>query len=147
LEFLELFSNDLSDLPIWNELLLLPLDELVEYYSTGMKKKLAILAILKLNREILILDEPFNGLDLETTELVKKIIHKLRKQGKTILLTSHVFELLMGVCDEIHLLEAGSITNHVEQKDFVRFHRSLVEKIDANQQESLDRLFSRQDLG
>jgi ABC-2 type transport system ATP-binding protein len=141
LEFLDLFTNDLSDLPTWNGLLLLPLDELVEYYSTGMKKKLAILAILKLNRNILILDEPFNGLDLETTELVKKIIHKLREQGKTIILTSHVFELLMGVCDEIHLLEQGTMTHHVKQAAFQDFHQNLVAKINTQQQESLDKLF------
>ena len=141
IEFLDLFSDDLSDIPAWNKLLFLPLDELVEHYSTGMKKKLALLAILKLNRDILILDEPFNGLDLETTELVKKIIHKLREQGKTILLTSHVFELLMGVCDEIHLLESGQITHQVQQAEFGVFHKKLMDNINANQKESLDALF------
>jgi ABC-2 type transport system ATP-binding protein len=141
LEYLQIFSNDLSDLPTWNELLQLPLDDLVEYYSTGMKKKLALLAILKLNRNILILDEPFNGLDIETTELVKKIIKILRGQGKTILLTSHVFELLMHVCDTVHLLEKGSITNSVEKPQFDDFYVTLKAKIDENQDSILDRLF------
>jgi ABC-2 type transport system ATP-binding protein len=140
-EFLDLFTDDMTDIPAWNKLLFLPLDELVEYYSTGMKKKLALLAILKLNRDILILDEPFNGLDLETTELVKKIIHKLREQGKTVLLTSHVFELLMGVCDEIYLLESGQITHQVQQAEFGVFHKKLLDNIDAGQKESLDALF------
>lgn len=139
-EFLDLFTDDLTDIEAWNKLLLLPLDDLVEYYSTGMKKKLAILAILKLNRPILILDEPFNGLDLETTELVKKIILRLREQGKTIILTSHVFEILMGVCDEIHLLEAGKITHHVYQADFQQFHKKLINQINHQQDALLNGL-------
>jgi ABC-2 type transport system ATP-binding protein len=141
LEYLQIFSNDLSDLPTWNELLQLPLDDLVEYYSTGMKKKLAFLAIIKLNRDILILDEPFNGLDIETTELVKKIIKILRGQGKTILLTSHVFELLMHVCDTVHLLEKGCITKSVEKPQFDDFHVALKAKIDKNQDSILEKLF------
>lgn len=142
-EFLDLFADDLSDIAAWNQLLLLPLDDLVENYSTGMKKKLALLAILKLNREILILDEPFNGLDLETTELVKKIIHKLREHGKTIILTSHVFEFLMGVCDEIHLLESGKITNQVSKNDFSVFHQNLIKQISLTHDEALNALFLR----
>jgi ABC-2 type transport system ATP-binding protein len=141
LEYLQIFSNDLSDLSTWNALLQLPLDDLVEYYSTGMKKKLALLAILKLNRDIFILDEPFNGLDIETTELLKKIIKILRGQGKTIILTSHVFELLMHVCDTVHLLEKGKITNSVEKPQFDDFYINLKEKIDKNQDSILEKLF------
>ena len=141
LDYLQLFSNDLADLPTWNELLQLPLGELVEYYSTGMKKKLALLAILKLNRNILILDEPFNGLDIETTELVKKIIKILRGQGKTILLTSHVFEIIMHVSDKVHLLERGTITTSVEKPQFDDFYVTLKEKIDKNQDSILGRIF------
>jgi ABC-2 type transport system ATP-binding protein len=141
LEYLQIFSNDLSDLSTWNALLQLPLDDLVEYYSTGMKKKLALLAILKLNRDIFILDEPFNGLDIETTELLKKIIKILRGQGKTIILTSHVFELLMHVCDTVHLLEKGKITNSVEKPKFDDFYINLKEKIDKNQDSILEKLF------
>lgn len=141
LEYLQLFSNDLSDIDVWNELLQLPLNDLVEYYSTGMKKKLALLAVLKLNRDILILDEPFNGLDLETTELVKKIIKILRGQGRTILLTSHVFEIMMQVSDKIYLLEKGTVSVSVEKPEFEGFYSSLKEKIDKNQDILLNKIY------
>ena len=140
LEYLQLFTNDLSDLNIWNELLLLPLDELIEYYSTGMKKKLAILAVIKLNREILILDEPFNGLDIETTELLKKIILKLRLQNKTIILTSHIFEILMDVCNEIHFLDNSTINRTINQSEFSDFHYKLMNQIHSSQSAILDKL-------
>jgi ABC-2 type transport system ATP-binding protein len=143
LEYLELFTNDLADLPAWNGLLQLPLDELIEYYSTGMKKKLALLAILKLNRPILILDEPFNGLDIETTELVKKIIKILRGQGKTIILTSHIFEILISVCDTVYLLEKGQITHTVKQSEFEDFYAMLKNRIDNNQATLLDNIFEQ----
>jgi ABC-2 type transport system ATP-binding protein len=74
-----------------------------------MKKKLAFLGILSLNRQILILDEPFNGLDLETNEILKQIIEQLHKNGKTIIITSHILETLTGICSEIHYLNNGYI--------------------------------------
>jgi ABC-2 type transport system ATP-binding protein len=67
-EYLEIFpnSNERFDLMNINKLLKLPLDEIIESYSTGMKKKLALLSIIKQEKPIYIFDEPFNGLDLET---------------------------------------------------------------------------------
>ena len=67
-EYLRFFQqkNTNFNLEEWNTLFDLPLNHYVTSYSTGMKKKLAFLGILSLNRPILILDEPFNGLDLET---------------------------------------------------------------------------------
>jgi ABC-2 type transport system ATP-binding protein len=65
----------------------------------------------------------------------------LRGQGKTILLTSHVFELLMHVCDTVHLLEKGTITNSVEKPQFDDFYVTLKAKIDKNQDSILERLF------
>jgi ABC-2 type transport system ATP-binding protein len=142
-EYLTLFSNDLSDLPAWNELLQLPFDDLIDYYSTGMKKKLALLAILKLNRPILVLDEPFNGLDIETAEMVKKIITILRGQGKTIILTAHIFEILMSVCDNVYLLEKGAITHTVARPEFDTFYTMLKNRIDINQATLLEHIFSQ----
>jgi ABC-2 type transport system ATP-binding protein len=142
-EYLALFTDDLSDLPKWNELLQLPFDELIDYYSTGMKKKLALLAILKLNRPILVLDEPFNGLDIETAEMVKKIITILRGQGKTIILTAHIFEILMSVCDKVYLLEKGAITHMVARPEFDTFYTMLKDRIDINQATLLENIFSQ----
>ena len=65
-EYLSLFKNLDYDSDKWNQLFLLPLDTIVDDYSTGMKKKLALMGILKQAKPIMILDEPFNGLDIET---------------------------------------------------------------------------------
>src|SRR5690606_28768854 len=62
----------------------LPLKSYVESYSTGMKKKLALLAIILQDNDVFILDEPFNGLDLESSILLSEIIHRLKALGKTI---------------------------------------------------------------
>ncbi len=67
------------------------------------------MGILSLNRPILILDEPFNGLDLETNSVLKQIILLLKAKNKTILITSHILETLTSICDEIHYLKAGAI--------------------------------------
>ena len=80
-EYLALFQGKDTTTTIdgVNELLEVPLDELISTYSTGMRKKLALLGILKLDRPVLLLDEPMNGLDpvsythltLPTSDLVK----------------------------------------------------------------------------
>ena len=79
-EYLKIFkqTNINFDLSALQELFKLPLDELVETYSTGMKKKLALLAILKQEKPIFLLDEPFNGLDLETNKIVELIVTTLK---------------------------------------------------------------------
>ncbi|MGB3130566.1 MAG: ATP-binding cassette domain-containing protein [Saprospiraceae bacterium] len=71
----------------------LPLDEYVEYYSTGMKKKLAINSVIIQGTEVYILDEPFNGLDIQSSMVISEVIHYLKSQGKTILISSHIFLL------------------------------------------------------
>ena len=119
-EFLSIFQtkNEKFDLEIWKDLFDLPVDEMVEGYSTGMKKKLALLAVLKLDRPVIILDEPFNGLDLESNYLVEKIILMLREKGKTILITSHILGILHQVCDEIHWLNQKKIYKTYLKADF-----------------------------
>jgi ABC-2 type transport system ATP-binding protein len=110
-EYLELFKihNKNFDIKSWNELFQLPLHQLIDEYSTGMKKKLAFIAILCLDKPIMLLDEPFNGLDMETNQQIKLIIKQLKEKGKTILITSHIMESLTSICDAISYLKHGSV--------------------------------------
>lgn len=96
----------------------LPLSEYAENYSTGMKKKLAITGILLQQNEIFILDEPFNGVDIQSNALITEIILELKKINKTILLSSHIFSTLSEVCDSIHLLKNGELFMNAEKQDF-----------------------------
>lgn len=77
-----------------NEIFQLPLQRYASEYSTGMKKKLALMALLLQNNDLYILDEPFNGLDLYGCIQLKKIIYSLKSQGKAILLSSHQITIL-----------------------------------------------------
>lgn len=119
-EYLQFFKQKNKDFDVkeWNAIFDLPLNNYVTSYSTGMKKKLAFLGILSLNRQILILDEPFNGLDLETNEILKQIIKELQKSGKTIIVTSHILETLTTICSEIHYLNDGRIEESFEPKTY-----------------------------
>ena len=107
----------------------LPLDEYASLYSTGMKKKLAFMGILLQNNEVFILDEPFNGVDIQSNIMLTAIIQKLREQGKTILISSHIFSSLQENCDEICLLSDGIISQHVQQEDFLALEQQLKEEV------------------
>lgn len=126
-EYLKIFSqtNREFNLQVMQQYFKLPLDELIEHYSTGMKKKLALLAILKQDKPLYIFDEPFNGLDLETNKLLEVILETLRKKNKIILLSSHVMEPLITVCDTIHLLQNGQFERHFERDQFAGIDEAL----------------------
>ena len=74
-EYLELIAHKSSTFEAehWNQLFQLPLHQLISQYSTGMKKKLAFLGIIAQDRPILILDEPFNGVDIESNDALRVI--------------------------------------------------------------------------
>jgi ABC-2 type transport system ATP-binding protein len=122
-EYLNLF--DRSDIDRWNSLFRLPLDTIIDEYSTGMKKKLALIAVLRQDKPFVMLDEPFNGLDIEAGEILKLLLLRLKEAGKTILLSSHIIESLTNVCDEIHYLEAGKIRFSRERSRFPEFETEL----------------------
>ena len=111
-------GRPLVDLAGWNELLELPLDQYAEAYSAGMKKKLALLALLVQDFRYLILDEPFNGLDLGTNLLVQEILRRLRARGTGILLTSHLLASLTDVCDELTVLAEGTVRRRYARAEF-----------------------------
>lgn len=103
----------------------LPLDHYAETYSTGMKKKLALMGILLQNNEAFILDEPFNGVDIHSNILITEIIKKLKNLNKTILISSHIFSTLSETCDEIHLLKDGAFAKCVQKNDFEQLEQEM----------------------
>jgi ABC-2 type transport system ATP-binding protein len=129
-EYLNLFRNENFDVDKWNDLFSLSLDKIIDGYSNGMKKKLALLGILKQDKQVMILDEPFNGLDIETCRIMRSILLKLKEKGKTIIITSHIIETLTNLCDYIHLLEKGKISYSKDKSGFEEFEREIFESLE-----------------
>lgn len=75
----------------------------------GMKQRLGIAQAIMENPEILILDEPMNGLDDQGASQMRKLFLQLRSEGKTILLASHMQEDIHELCDKVYRIDAGTI--------------------------------------
>ena len=115
----------------------LPLDEFAATYSTGMRKKLAITAILLQDNSCLILDEPFNGVDIQSNIVIAEIIHRLKGLDKTVIISSHIFSTLSDTCDEIHLLKNGEFLKTVMKEDFSLLETEMKEISIGNRIERL----------
>lgn len=96
----------------------LPLNQYAATYSTGMKKKLALTAIIIQKNNFYILDEPFNGVDIQSNIIIIELIKRIKEAGKTILISSHVFSTLSETCDEIFVLENGTIQKNIKKENF-----------------------------
>ena len=79
----------------------------VAQYSLGMRQRLGIAQAIMEDPEILILDEPFNGLDQSGIEEIHQLFEELRKKGKTILLASHSAADISRACDCVFEIEDG----------------------------------------
>ncbi|MGC9373866.1 MAG: ABC transporter ATP-binding protein [Bacteroidales bacterium] len=80
--------------------------------SLGMKQRLAIASVLVGNPEVLVLDEPTNGLDPEGFAEVRNIIQSQANEGKTIILASHILDEVEKVCSHVAILKSGDLIAH-----------------------------------
>ena len=78
-------------------------------YSLGMKQRLALAACLVGNPDVLILDEPTNGLDPEGMVEMRQIIQKIAAQGKTIILASHILDEVEKICSHVAIIKKGKL--------------------------------------
>ena len=78
-------------------------------YSLGMKQKLGIAQVLMENPDVLILDEPFNGIEEESVKKIKKILKEEKKKGKLIIITSHIKDDIVELSDEIFEFDEGKL--------------------------------------
>jgi ABC-2 type transport system ATP-binding protein len=131
-EYLGLFKAPagVPDIDEWNRMFSLPLDQLIDGYSSGMKRKLALAGVLRQDKPLVILDEPFNGLDLESSRLLSLIITRLKQRGTTVIITSHILGSLTGVCDHIHLLRNGKIMFSRDKENFATLEQDIFKDVD-----------------
>ncbi len=84
-------------------------DQNIASYSKGMKQKILISAALLHNPDVLIFDEPDSGLDVATTLVLRHLVQQLAGQGKAILYSSHVLEIVEKLCSRVMVLHRGSV--------------------------------------
>lgn len=85
------------------------LGELISAYSHGMKQKLALMSALIHEPQLLIMDEPFVGLDPKATHQVKTLMRDICSQGGAIFFSTHVLEVAEKLCDEIAIIKQGKL--------------------------------------
>ena len=77
--------------------------------STGMKQKTSLVISLVHDPDIIIFDEPTNGLDVLTARVVTDYLKELKERGKTILLSTHIFSLVEKLCDRVGIVMDGKM--------------------------------------
>ncbi len=102
-------------------------------YSKGMRQKILLSAALLHDPELLILDEPFSGLDVNTALVLRSLLRALADNGKTILYSSHVLEVIEKVCSAVVILRKGKVVAY----DAIERLRDLM------QQPSLEGIFAQ----
>lgn len=124
-QFIEFMAKErqISDLS-WTEELKktfeLDTSERIKEMSLGTKRKLAVVAAFMHNPQILILDEPTSGLDPVMQERFIQFILNEKSEGKTILLSSHIFSEVEATCDRIGIIKEGQLVSTIEANDLKR---------------------------
>ena len=101
-------------------------------YSKGMRLKVLIAAAVLHNPRIVVLDEPFSGLDVSAARVLKAFVRALADEGKIVVFSSHVLEVVEQVCSRVVILKSGCVVGH----DSVEHLRSTL------QLPSLDAVFA-----
>lgn len=95
------------------------IDEPVKNLSHGMKQKVELMRTLMHHPSILLLDEPFTGLDYNTTKMLINFFKELQiKENITIIITTHKIDVFQQICDELIILKRGKVNKTFTMKDY-----------------------------
>jgi ABC-2 type transport system ATP-binding protein len=86
--------------------------ETLSAYSKGMRQKILLIAAVLHNPRIVVLDEPFSGLDVTASRVLKAFVRALIQEGKLVVFSSHVLEVVEQVCSRVVILKDGRIVGH-----------------------------------
>lgn len=106
-----------------NRIFKVPNNQLIREFSTGMKKKTYLNAVFQKEFPLYILDEPFNGLDLESNYLLMNYVRELSKTS-IVFISSHILEILYKDCDKIFLLIDKNV-KEFEKNEFLEIEKML----------------------
>lgn len=84
-------------------------DALIVDYSHGMRKKVVLASALIHRPDVLVLDEPFEGIDPVSSAAIRDVLHRYRDSGGTVLFSSHVMEVVERLCDHVAIIASGRI--------------------------------------
>jgi len=101
------------------------LDRPIASYSTGMRKKLAFVAALVADPRVLVLDEPFEGIDLLGIYTMKDILAQYVAAGRSVLVSSHILPLLEDVCSRFALIHHGTLALEGDRDELALRAREL----------------------
>jgi ABC-2 type transport system ATP-binding protein len=118
-------------------------------YSLGMKQRLGVAAALLADPELVLLDEPTNGLDPTGVIEIRRLIHRLSALGKTIFLSSHVLHEVQQVCNRVAILQRGNLVQQGKVDDLVREGAQVEIRFEQAEQaqEALQLLLQAQEQG
>ena len=146
LQNLELYSQDHQDLQEVVSLVQMEsyLNQRAKNYTLGMKQKLGIALALLNKPRLVILDEPMNGLDIEATITIRKVIKQYAQQGTAFLISSHVLSELQKVMTGIVLLNAGQVIMDKTVKEFTQEPQQQYQVLTDNQSQAQELLQKKQ---
>lgn len=118
----------------------LPVNKQIREFSTGMRRKLQLLAAISYEADLLILDEPTAGLDvIARDEMLGLLREYMEREGRSILISSHISGDLEGFCDDLYMIDDGKIILH-EETDVLLGEYALL-KMTGQQYENLDKRY------
>ncbi|HWL24592.1 MAG TPA: ATP-binding cassette domain-containing protein [Ureibacillus sp.] len=89
-------------------------------FSKGMRQKVAIARTLIHNPEIILFDEPTTGLDITSSNVFRQLVHQLKREGKTIIFSSHIMEEVTMLCDTVAMMHKGELVHHGSLEDLYK---------------------------
>ena len=100
------------------------LNDTINSFSHGMKQKIALIAALAHDPKVLIMDEPFVGLDPKAVFDVKKVMNEMKKQGKIIFFSTHILDVAEKLCSRVAIIKKGQLIK-VGSMDEIKGDKSL----------------------
>lgn len=99
-------------------------NRMIESFSKGMRQKVLLIGALLHDPEVVLFDEPLNGLDVNSALTFRKIVEGLAERGKTILFCSHILDVVERLCQRVIVLDEGTVVADDTTENLLRRHPS-----------------------
>ncbi|QWC23783.1 ATP-binding cassette domain-containing protein [Bacillus haikouensis] len=100
------------------------LDRKVGGFSKGMRQKVAISRTLIHDPDIILFDEPTTGLDITSSNVFRQLVHQLKREGKTIIFSSHIMEEVSMLCSKVAMIHKGELVYEGELEELYKDEKS-----------------------